>query len=63
MLILDVDLRAHSVSRGSQCCTKRLANGFDINRTARVTSLPEHGVLLLPYVRVKFALINVPFSI
>lgn len=63
MLILDVDLRAHSVSRGSQCGTKRLANGFDVNRTVRITPLPEHGVLLLPYVRVKFALINVPFSV
>lgn len=42
---------------------KKLANGFYVTRAVRITSLPERGVLLLSYVRVQLALINVPFSI
>lgn len=65
MLSLDWDLSRgkYYVLLCSQCCMKKLTNAFYMTRAVGITSLPEHRVLLLPYVRVQLALINLPFSL
>lgn len=65
MLILDLDLSQgkHYVLLCSQCCMKKLTNVFYVTRAVRITSLPEIRLLLLPYVRVQLALINMQFPL
>lgn len=65
MLLLDLNLSQgkYYVLIRSQCCMKKLTNVFYMTIAFRITSLPEHRVLLLPYVRVQLPLIYVEFSL